>query len=824
MLKLKLTFPNLYLVFVTSCCFSFLGFAQQPNDCVNAVVVCGSSSFSFDVNGGGIEEVNGKNTCGGSENNSIWLEINIATSGTLAFTLTPASSDINEDYDFFLYGPDVSCSNIGQAVRCSTTNPAAANQGNNLTGMKDTNPPDPTEGPGPDGDSFVQQLDVLAGESYFLVIDRPIGNSAFSLEWTGTAEFPESPSNPLVADASITQLPNLELCDDTAPFDDNITQIDLRLLRQDIINGASDVRVSFHRSESDANINVNRLGDVFNNSFAIQGIFIRIENTTTGCFILNSFTVIVDALTAFNPPSDYGICDTITDDGDDNNGQTTFNFATKTDEMKDGFTGVDYDISYHLSQNAAESNRAAMPLIYYNTTPTPIKIFVRIEDNSLGCLGFTSFDIEVLENPVANNLSIVQCDEDGNPNGLTTYDLTDYTDEITGGAADRTVSFYKLRAELDTGQNEIEADAFNNNVSPQTLFALVTNTQTSCNSIAEITLETSLTASNDSALTVCDDDGTEDGFYSFDLTDAKNDILLGLPAGLDVDYYETYDDALTEDNPLPTIYTNTVPNSQTIFARVENANACFGISSIELTVFKLPQLVVQEDIFYCLNTFPQTITIDGGIIDDNPNNYVYDWSNGETTPSIEVNIPGVYSVIVTSTDGCIKNRTVNVLPSNIATFTNIEITDATSNNTISVFVSGEGTYQFALDDPSGPYQDSSVFENVNIGFHTVYVRDIKNDCGIVEEFVSVIGFPKYFTPNGDGFNQYWQVQGISEEFQAGTKILIFDRYGKLIKELNPLGQGWDGTFNGSPMPTSDYWFVVNLQDGRTFKGHFTLKR
>jgi len=105
-------------------------FAQQPNDCINAVTVCGNSDFSLDVNGVGVQELSNSNTCESQENNSIWLEVYIANSGTLAFTLTPSSTSINEDYDFFVFGPNVSCGNIGQAIRCSTTNPAAANQGN----------------------------------------------------------------------------------------------------------------------------------------------------------------------------------------------------------------------------------------------------------------------------------------------------------------------------------------------------------------------------------------------------------------------------------------------------------------------------------------------------------------------------------------------------------------------------------------------------------------------------------------------------------------------------------------------------------------------
>lgn len=118
---------------------------------------------------------------------------------------------------------------------------------------------------------------------------------------------------------------------------------------------------------------------------------------------------------------------------------------------------------------------------------------------------------------------------------------------------------------------------------------------------------------------------------------------------------------------------------------------------------------------------------------------------------------------------------------------------------------------------------SLFFNHVQAGIHTLYIRD-KNGCGTASILISIIGYPKFFTPNGDGHNEYWQIKGINTQFQAHSIIYIFDRYGKLLKQLNPLSSGWDGTFNGEILPTSDYWFRVQLQDGRMFNGHFTLKR
>ncbi len=792
--------------------------AQAPNDCQFAVVVCGNSNLDINVGGIGTQELTNTNTCGSQENNSIWLEVNIAQSGTLGFILTPESNNITEDYDFFIYGPNRTCGNLGQAIRCSTTNPLAANQTDNLTGLNATET-ETSEGPGADGNSFVRELDVLAGERYFIVIDRPIGNSPFSLEWTGTASFPDNPVNALNQN-DLT----VETCDNIAPFDDGITQLNLTTLTTDIIGNQGDVTVSYHRSESDANINADPLGNAFNTDPASPGIFARIQNITSGCFIINQVNVTILPGPDFNPPEDFNLCDSTDFDNDNTNGQTEFDFSVKTNEITSGFDANNYNVSYHLSRFDAENNTGALPLNFYNTTPTPIEIFVRIEEfSNTTCIGFSSFNINVSAIPQANDVTIIQCDEDGIPEGFTTFNINQIVDDITGGEANRNVQYYLSAQDAQDDVDEINGEAFNNFFNPQIIYTRVTDTQAGCTNFSQISLTISNTSSNDTALSTCDDDGTEDGFHVFNLNDASNAVLAGLPDGLDLEFYETYDEALTETNPLSANYTNTIPYNQTIYARVENANACFGISEIQLTVFELPNIETAFETLYCLNDFPELITLDGGVINDTPNNFFYQWSTGATTMQIQVNQPGTYSVRVTNTDGCFKDRTITVLPSNVATITDVQVIDASQNNSIAVFVSGEGDYEYALDNSNGPYQDDNNFDNLQPGLYTVYVRD-KNNCGITEELVSVLGFPKFFTPNGDADNNFWQIKGIISELQTSTPVLIFDRYGKLLVELNPLSQGWDGTYNGALMPASDYWFTVTLADGRTFTSHFALVR
>jgi gliding motility-associated-like protein len=807
---------KLFSIFILFFIFTTVSFSQSPNDCVDAIQICGNSNIDLDVDGVGNPDTF-SNACGMVENNAIWFRLTFEESGNFGFILTPESDAIAEDYDFSLFGPTDSCASLGTAIRCSTTNPQAANQGNNLTGMNSTET-DVSEGPGEDGNSFVSEINVLAGETYYILIDRPVGNSSFNLEWTGTAQFPNPPENQIPIGEAI----NFSGCDTIAPFGDGITQFDLDANSPLLIGDQTNVIVSYHATIEDATIGTNFLLSPYTNTSNPQAIFARILNTVSRCFITVRFVLNVTEIGIIQP-SDFEICDDDSD-GDLSNGIGTFDLESTISEILNGLNPDEYTFSFHLTEEEALTDSNPVLSNFENTQPDAQQIFVRVEEIATQCFGSVPINLIVTPLPEAFDTTLLQCDEDGIPEGFTTFDLNQVFDDITGGAANRTIQFYVSLADLENDEDELNADAFENYFNPHLIYALVTNTETGCSNIAELTLEASSTSSNNTSIEVCDDDGTEDGFFNFNLTSALDAILFGIDPSLDVTFYETYLDALIEDNPLGINFTNTTAYNQTVYARVENANACFGISSIELTVFKLPNIVIQEDIYYCLNTFPQTIILTGGLIDDTPNNYYYDWSTGEDEFEIEINEPGTYTVRVTSTDGCFKDRTINVLPSDIATFTDIQVTDATSNNTISVFVSGDGVYEYALDDPEGIYQESNIFENVSFGFHTVYVRDIENDCGTVDEVVSVIGFPKFFTPNGDTYNPTWQVKGISSDFQPNSQVLIFDRFGKLLAEIDPLGPGWDGTFDGFKMPASDYWFVISLQDGRSFKGHFSLRR
>jgi len=430
-----------------------------------------------------------------------------------------------------------------------------------------------------------------------------------------------------------------------------------------------------------------------------------------------------------------------------------------------------------------------------------------------------SITATIFPKPDAVDSAIVQCDDEV-IDGLAVFSLNTYFDVITNGITTNRAIAYFENAALSV---PIDGDAYNSLSNPQTVYAEVIDTSSGCSAVATVVLETTSEAVNPASLEVCDN-LDETGLVSFDLSLATSQLLQGLSPDFELSYYETYQNALDELNVLPTNYTNTVAYNQTIYGRVSDNGFCYTIGEVALSVASLPNLEPDAEVFYCLNSFPDTITLYGGIVDDIPNNYYYNWSTGETTIEIEVNEPGTYSVEVIPVDGCPKTRTITVLPSNTATIDEVIVSDLVDANAITILASGEGEYEYALNTSNGPFQVSNSFNNLTAGIYTVYVKDVKNDCGIVSQEVSVVGYPKFFTPNGDGFNDRWQLSGISEVFQPQTKVFIFDRSGKLLYTLNSPEQFWNGTFKGTALPTSDYWFSATLQDGRTFNGHFTLKR
>jgi gliding motility-associated-like protein len=127
-------------------------------------------------------------------------------------------------------------------------------------------------------------------------------------------------------------------------------------------------------------------------------------------------------------------------------------------------------------------------------------------------------------------------------------------------------------------------------------------------------------------------------------------------------------------------------------------------------------------------------------------------------------------------------------------------------------------YEFALDD--GAFSNNAIFRNLETGPYTIHIR-AKSGCKTVSEDVIILNYPRFFTPNGDNENEVWRIPYLNLQPQA--EVTIFDRYGKIITGFKG-SDSWDGTFNNNKLPSTDYWFVLQLDTGRIIRGHFSMIR
>ncbi len=273
---------------------------------------------------------------------------------------------------------------------------------------------------------------------------------------------------------------------------------------------------------------------------------------------------------------------------------------------------------------------------------------------------------------------------------------------------------------------------------------------------------------------------------------------------------------------------------QTSFSTVLGCGPFFDTTTGELVTLN-PLLTLPSEIGLCLNQVPTTISAPD--MAEGYRWYMQD-ANGDfveisDTADVDISEEGIYRYEAYNTSNdpgfsaeCSSSSDFTVVTSEIATVLGANVTENNPGLSIEILAEGSGDYEYALDDENGPYQDSNFFSNAPEDTSTGYIRD-KNGCGIVEVDIEIYirpaGFPKFFTPNGDSFNEFWQHKPSSDDTFQLEIIYIFDRYGKLVKTLSPLSKGWNGMMNGEKMMASDYWYRAVTTEGESIVGHFALK-
>ena len=431
---------------------------------------------------------------------------------------------------------------------------------------------------------------------------------------------------------------------------------------------------------------------------------------------------------------------------------------------------------------------------------------------------------------VEDGITMTQCDSDND--GISFFNLYSFEEYIDDSdTVDFELSFYHTYQQALDGVSPIEQpEAYESNFNFEEIFVRITS-PVGCVSYSNFFLESEYSFLDDiEGIRVCEEN---DGVFGnsigkFDLRPKTDEIRaqFDIPESSSITFYASLQDAQTFTNPLSQAYETT---STTIWVRVDGANGeCGGVGPIQLNVNSNLIIDLEDQYTICHPSLQPQLVLDGSNSNDQ-----WEWRDNSgniisTQRFLNITEPGSYSLTVYKTEGGLEcSRSKDFTVGNYSTPVFEELYG--EDYQIFVEIDGESSYQYSLDGINFYGTGiSHTFSNVEAGVHTVYVRDEESCEPTISQGVSLIGFPKYFTPNGDGYNDIWQVEGISQELYTSIDIWIYDRYGKNLYYMDIFSNehGWNGRFNGNILIATDYWYKVILVDkemnSQTFIGHFSL--
>jgi gliding motility-associated-like protein len=628
----------------------------------------------------------------------------------------------------------------------------------------------------------------------------------------------------------------MELCD--ADPTDGIERafFDLESKVAEILNGQVGLIVYFYETlaQAEANDVANSLTSPYANIDNPQTIFVRLQGFNDTCYNLTTMDLrVLPSPNANYTPRPIELCDNF-DDMDAANGFVqTFDLNLASADIINGQPNV--SIAYYTTLIGAQT---LDPLLLIDTSVDYINVvafndtvYAVVTDllSPMSCSVIVP--VQLIVNPlpqVANFTEYLYCEVDNNE--MILADLHDMDIYVLLNPADlplATITYHLTAVDGVTGLNPLPSPRILHE--GDILYAHVAFTDSKCsNSLGPITIHIDQRPSvtEPSTMYACDTaadgDNTNGIGVPFDLSLQDTAILNG-QTGMTVTYYLSLLDSQLEQNVLTLPYSNTT-NPQMIYARVENnVTHCYNFTNFSIAVNDPPHFSIPEPDLYCIGEAAvhlQPIT-DG-------DTYTYEWTDGSTiignNPLLVVTAAGTYSLTLTTPQGCSETQSVTVDDSqgSLLTLADLVITTFENNNTLTIPTGiqyGIGDYQYSVDGSA--FSDQVFYENLDGGNHTLVIID-QNGCKTITITFVILDYMRFFTPNDDGYNDTWNILG--GWAAPNTVINIFDRFGKHLASIDPTGPGWDGKFNGLPLPSTDYWFTIELEDGFLLRGHFSLVR
>ena len=643
--------------------------------------------------------------------------------------------------------------------------------------------------------------------------------------------------NPLPVVVPVVELVQCDTdVDGFSPF--NLTEVNAKIS----VNSANET-FTYYETETQAVLGDTPIvnpNNYVNKTVSNASVWVR-TISEFACFTVSEIQLKVST-TGISPSfqREFTVCDDYLDSTNhDSDGVSLFDFSSVDVEVRAIFpVGQQLTINYYRNETDALAElNAILDIANYRNIgyPNTQQIYIRVDSEvNNDCLGLGAhITLHVEKLPIANSVSIQrQCDDDND--GFFAFDTLLIATTVLKNQTDVTITYFD--------ENDVEILLTNPFVShtQNITIRLTNNSANACydETVLAFIVDASPIANSVIIPAMCDDESNE-GWVDFD-TSNIHDTILGGQVGMEVSYVTASGEVLP--SPLPNPF-NTTSQVLTAFVKNRLNTSCVAATNLNFTVNTSPEFRVQSPQILCKTNPVSSIILDFYSKWD-ASDCSFTWENiqGETlgtNETLEVNTAGSYFITLTKKDGsyCSLTKEIIVEHSSIANISmdDIVVTEDSDANAILIRASdselGDGDYEFSLVDENGIpqyfYQDEKLFENVKAGIYTLLIRD-KNGCGLSEIDISVIGYPKFFTPNNDGFNDTWKVLGVNANFYSTAAIYIFDRYGKLLKKIDPTGNGWDGTVQGKALSSSDYWFTMEFVDLKgnvqIRKGHFSMLR
>lgn len=579
---------------------------------------------------------------------------------------------------------------------------------------------------------------------------------------------------------------------------------DVSMITQQVLGGQIDKVVNFIDGKGNK---YTSLPNPFTNTIRDrETITVRVSHKDNlCCYSETTFDLIVNPMPNLSAVSDLIVCDNDTD------GFGEFNLKP----LETLITGTATDIKVEFYHQNGQKIQAPLNAITNLVSKEEI-VKVKVINKNTNCYNESTFKLIVNTLPIANSLQeLMGCDD--NNDGISEYfDTSKIESTVLGNQTGMKVSYFDARG--NQLSSPLPNPYRNTTINKETITVRVTNSLTNCYVETSLVLKTaSQPKINKPGNKYACDEGN--GFATFDMSNIATEII-GNQSGLKIIYFDSNGNQLP--SPLPALFQNTQAKSQTIKIKVENEinNLCNSETSFDIIVNDLPSVKIEKSYFLCNLETSLHVSVDNALDS-------YSWKSPEgniisNTNGANLVNAGKYTLLVGKIQNniyCENSFEFELIRSVLPTIKEVKYKELSENNIIEIIAEGYGNFEYSIDGIN--YQDSNYFSNIQGGTYITYVRD-KEGCGSDSKEVTVIDYPKFFTPNNDGHNDIWQIKAMSKF--PNSKIAIFDRYGKLLTELFSSDSGWDGFYNGKQMPSDDYWFRANFNNKVVFSGHFALKR